>query len=82
MCKLWKLSYGTYASRSHRRIRQLRKSERLRLAELEIIRLNYEIEYVKAMLSALIEVGGLKAPEMDAGKWYSSKRQRPDIPNN
>jgi hypothetical protein len=60
----------------------LRKSERLRIAELEIIRLNYEIEYVKAMLSTIIELGGMKAPEMDAGKWYSKKSNRPDIPNN
>jgi len=34
------------------------------------------------MLSALIDVGGFKVPEMDAGKWYTSKKQRPDIPNN
>jgi hypothetical protein len=60
----------------------LRKSERLRLAELELIRLNYELEYVKAMLGALIDIGGLKVPDMDAGKWYTSKKQRPDIPNN
>jgi len=60
----------------------LRKSERLRLAELEIIRLNYEIEYVKAMLSAIIEIGGMKTPDMDAGKWYNKKPNRPDIPNN
>jgi len=60
----------------------LRKSERLRIAEMEILRLNLELEYVKAMLSALIESGGFKSAEMDAGKWYSSKKQRPDIPNN
>lgn len=60
----------------------MRKSERLRIAELEIVRLSYEIEYTKAMLSALIEVGGMKVPEMDAGKWYSKKPNRPDIPNN
>jgi len=60
----------------------LRKSERLRIAEMEILRLNLELEYVKAMLSALIESGGFKSDEMDAGKWYSSKKQRPDIPNN
>jgi len=59
----------------------LRKSERLRIAELEIIRLSYEIEYMKAMLSALIDVGGMKVPDMDAGKWYK-KPNRPDIPNN
>ena len=60
----------------------MRKSERLRLTELELIRLNYELEYVKAMLSALIDAGSFKVPEMDAGKWYTSKKQRPDIPNN
>ena len=49
---------------------------------MEILRLNLELEYVKAMLSALIESGGFKSAEMDAGKWYSSKKQRPDIPNN
>lgn len=59
----------------------MRKSERLRLAELEIVRLNLEIDYVKAMLSAIIEIGGMKAPDMDAGKWYH-KPNRPDIPNN
>lgn len=59
----------------------MRKSERLRLAELEIIRLNFELEYLKAMLNLLLETGGMKAPELDSGKWYN-KRQRPDIPNN
>lgn len=49
---------------------------------MEILRLNFEIEYVKAMLNALIEVGGLKAPELDSGKWYSKKPNKPDIPNN
>ena len=60
----------------------MRKSERLRLAELEIVRLNYELEYVKAMLSVIIEMGGGKTPDLDAGKWYSKKQNRPDIPNN
>ncbi len=60
----------------------MKKSERLRLVELEIVRLTYEVEYLKTMLSTIIELGGLKTPDMDAGKWYSSKKQRPDIPNN
>lgn len=60
----------------------MRKSERLRILELEIIRLNYELEYTKAILAALVETNGFKIPDMDAGKWYSKKSNRPDIPNN
>lgn len=49
---------------------------------MEILRLNYELEYIKAMITAVAEMGGSKAPEMDAGKWYAKKPNRPDIPNN
>ncbi len=49
---------------------------------MEIVRLNYELEYVKAMLSVIIEMGGGKTPDLDAEKWYSKKQNRPDIPNN
>lgn len=60
----------------------MRKSERLRLAELEIIRLNFELEYIKSTLGLLIDLGGMKMPDLDAGKWYNKKPNRPDIPNN
>ena len=60
----------------------MRKSERLRLAELEIVRLNFELEYIKSTLGLFIELGGMKMPDLDAGKWYSKKPNRPDIPNN
>lgn len=60
----------------------MRKSERLRIAELEIIRLNFELEYLKAIINAFMESGGFRVPDMDAGKWYSKKPNRPDIPNN
>ena len=79
---MWKPCYSPYACRLHRRIRKLRKSERIRLAELEIVRLNFELEYIKSMLNLLLEVGGMKMPDLDAGKWYSRKPNRPDIPNN
>lgn len=49
---------------------------------MEILRLNYELEYIKAIITTLAEIGGAKAPEMDAGKWYPKKPSRPDIPNN
>lgn len=48
---------------------------------MEILRLNYELEYMKAMLSALMESSMFKVPDLDAGKWYK-KPNRPDIPNN
>lgn len=60
----------------------MRKSERLRLAELEIVRLNFEIEYLKTTVGLLLDLGGLKMPDLDSGKWYSNKPKRPDIPNN
>jgi hypothetical protein len=62
----------------------LRKSERLRIAEMEILRLTYELEYVKSILSIIADFGLQKqeTPDLDAGKWYSKKPNRPDIPNN
>lgn len=60
----------------------MRKSERLRLAELEIVRLNFELEYVKTILNLFLEMNGQPQSDLDAGKWYSRKPNRPDIPNN
>ena len=59
----------------------MRKSERLRQVELELVRLNFELEFVKAILANLAETAGTSVPDMDAGKWYN-KTRRPDIPNN
>ena len=52
------------------------------MAEMEILRLNYELEYIKAIVTTLAELGETKTAEMDAGKWYPKKPYRPDIPNN
>ena len=60
----------------------MRKSERLRLTELELVRLNMELEYVKTILNIILESGVTKPQDLDAGKWYSKKPNRPDIPNN
>lgn len=51
---------------------------------MEILRLTYELEYVKSILSIIADFGMPKpdAPDLDAGKWYSKKPNRPDIPNN
>ena len=59
----------------------MRKSERLRIAELEIVRLNFELEYVKTILNLLVDIGS-KPQDLDSGKWYSKKPNRPDISNN
>ena len=51
----------------------MRKSERLRMAEMQILRLEFEIEVLKAAIDALLASNSVKAPELDAGKWYRSK---------
>lgn len=51
----------------------MRKSERIRILELEVIRQQYELEYLKITLQAMMESKGLDIPEMDAGKWYNRK---------
>ena len=51
----------------------MRKSERIRILELEVIRQQYELEYLKITLQAMMESKGMSAPEMDAGKWYNRK---------
>jgi hypothetical protein len=51
----------------------MRKSERIRVLELEVLRQQYELEYLKITLQAMMESKGLNIPEMDAGKWYNRK---------
>ena len=75
MCKLWDASDSSYSLRQ-RRNRFVRKSERIRILELELIRQQYELEYLKATLHALLESKGMAIPELDAGKWYERKPRR------
>lgn len=49
----------------------MRKSERIRILELEVIRQQYELEYLKITLQALLESKGMTAPDLEAGKWYN-----------
>lgn len=51
----------------------MRKSERIRILELEVIRQQYELEYLKATLHAMLETKNMSIPELDAGKWYTRK---------
>lgn len=51
----------------------MRKSDRIRLLEMEIIRLQYQIEYLNTAVNLLLHDNNVKAPDLDAGKWYKSK---------
>lgn len=51
----------------------MRKSERLRLVEMQMLRLEFELDLLKAMLGTLIESNNLPMPDLDAGKWYKRK---------
>lgn len=67
-----KFSNSTYSLRQ-RRIRKLRKSERLRLLEMELLRAQFQIEYLTTAVNILLEDAKVKGPDIDAGKWYKSK---------
>jgi len=49
------------------------KSERIRLLEMEVVRLQFQIEYVSKAIETLLAENKLAGPELDAGKWYKSK---------
>lgn len=51
----------------------MRKSERIRLLELQMVRMEYEIEYIKAAVVAFLEKNNVSAPDLDAGKWYQNR---------
>lgn len=51
----------------------MRKSDRIRLLELEVVRLNFELEYVKAILNAALEADLAKPADLESGKWYTKK---------
>lgn len=51
----------------------MRKSERLRLLEMEVLRLQFTLEYVTTAIDILTKELQIRTPEMDAGKWYAEK---------
>ena len=57
----------------------MRKSERLRLLEIHVVRLEMMVELYGQILTNLLESQGLKTPtDLDAGKWYKSKMDTTD----
>lgn len=51
----------------------MRKSERLRLLEMQVLKLEFEVELLNHMLASIMEQNGLQQPELDAGKWYQRR---------
>jgi hypothetical protein len=57
----------------------MRKSERLRLLEIHMVRLEMMVELYSQSLTNLLESQGLKVPtDLDAGKWYKAKMDQKD----
>jgi len=57
----------------------MRKSERLRLLEMQVVRLEMMVELYTQTLSNLLESQGLQSPtQLDAGKWYKAKLDKLD----
>ena len=52
----------------------MRKSERLRLLEIHMVRLEMMVELYSQSITNLLESQGLQSPtQLDAGKWYKAK---------
>jgi hypothetical protein len=51
----------------------LRKSERLRLLEMQVVRLEMMVELYTQALNNLLESQGMGVNNLDAGKWYADK---------
>lgn len=52
----------------------MRKSERIRFLELQVLELQKDIEVLSAVLSSMIE-GKAVFPDLDAGKWYQKPQE-------
>ena len=51
----------------------MRKSERLRLLEMQVVRLEMMVELYSQSITNLLESQGLQSPtQLDAGKWYKA----------
>jgi len=57
----------------------MRKSERLRLLEMQVVRLEMLVELYTQTLTNLLESQGIQSPtQLDAGKWYQAKLNKLD----
>jgi hypothetical protein len=51
----------------------MRKSERLRLLEMELLRTQFQLEYLVTAVEMILSQNQMSVPEMDSGKWYKNK---------
>jgi hypothetical protein len=51
----------------------MRKSERLRLLELEMIRMQFQMEIMTSAITSVMESNQVNIPDLDSGKWYDKK---------
>ena len=51
----------------------MRKSERLRILEMQVVRLEFQIDLLTSYLNSIIETLNVEKPQLDAGKWYQRK---------
>jgi len=57
----------------------MRKSERLRLLEMQVVRLEMMVELYSQSITNLLESQGMQSPtQLDAGKWYKAKMDKLD----
>ena len=57
----------------------MRKSERLRLLEMQVVRLEMMVELYSQSITNLLESQGMQSPtQLDAGKWYKAKLDKLD----
>ena len=52
---------------------RVRKSDRIRLLEMEMLRMQFQIENLNTAVRLLLDENKVVGPEMDAGKWYNAK---------
>ena len=51
----------------------MRKSERLRLLEMQVVRLEMMVDLYSTTINNLLGTQGMERPEIDAGKWYTKR---------
>lgn len=68
---MWSFTNGSHSPRQ--RDKRVRKSERIRLLEMEMLRMQFQIEYVSKAIDILLQENKVAGPELDAGKWYKTK---------
>jgi hypothetical protein len=49
----------------------MRKSDRIRILEIEIARLGAQVDVLSETLLALIDIRKIENESLDAGKWYN-----------